>query len=54
MKGARGSISELSLGGPTKVKARKYFLFTKSSLKVENKEQLFDFVVTPHFIHTGA
>ena len=32
---ARGSISRLSLGGPTKVKARKFFLFTEGSLKVD-------------------
>ena len=43
---ARGSISGLSLGGPTKVKARESFLFTEGSLKVENKEHLFDFIVT--------
>ena len=43
---ARGSNSWLSLGGPTKVKAKKSFLFTEGSLKVEIKEHLFDFVVT--------
>ena len=42
----RGSSSGLSLEDPTKVKARKFLLFTESSLKVENKEHLFDFVVT--------
>ena len=41
-----GPGSGLSLVGPTKVKARKSFLFTKGSLKVENKEHLMDFVVT--------
>ena len=34
---AWGSGSELSLGGPTKVKARKSFPFTEGSLKVEIK-----------------
>ena len=43
---ARGSSFGLSVGGPTKVKACKSFLFTESSPKVENKEQLIDFVVT--------
>ena len=43
---ARGSSSGLSQGGPTKVKARKSFLFTEFSIKVENKEHFFDFVVT--------
>ena len=33
---ARGSSTGLSLVGPTKVKARKSFLFTEDSLKVEN------------------
>ena len=37
---ARGSSSGLSLGGPTKVKAHKFFLFTEGSLKVENKEKV--------------
>ena len=37
---ARGDISGICLGGPTKVKACKYFLFTEPSLKVENKEHL--------------
>ena len=37
---ARGSSSGLSLGGPTKVKASKSFLFTEGSLKVEDKESL--------------
>ena len=46
---ARGSITGLSLVGPTKVKARKPFLFTKSYLKVENKEYLVDFFVTFYF-----
>ena len=36
----------MSLVGLTKVKARKSFLFTEGYLKVENKEHLFDFVVT--------
>ena len=43
---ARGSISGLFLGGPTKFKACKSFIFTEGSLKVENKEHLFVFVVT--------
>ena len=47
---ARGSCSGLSLGGPTKVKARNSFLFTEGSLKAENKEHLIDFVVTLYFI----
>ena len=34
---ARGSSSGFSLGGSTKVKACKSFLFTQGSLKVENK-----------------
>ena len=37
---ARGSSSGLSLGGPTKVKASKSFLFTEGSLKVENNERM--------------
>ena len=41
---ARVSVTRFSLVGPTKITARKYFLFTEGSLKVENKEQLFDFV----------
>ena len=47
---ARGSSSGLSLGGPSKVKARKSFLFPEGFLGVENKEHLFDFNVTLHFI----
>ena len=43
---ARGSSSGLSLGGPTNVKAHKSFLFTECSLKVENKEHLFDGLAT--------
>ena len=43
---ARSSISGLSYGGPAKFKAPKSFLNTEGSLKVENKEHLFDFVVT--------
>ena len=43
---ARGSSTGLSQVGPTKVKACKSFLFTESSLKVENKEDLVDFVIT--------
>ena len=35
----------LSLGSPTKVEARKSYLFTEGSLKVENNEHLFEFVV---------
>ena len=42
---ARGSGSGLSLGGPTKVKMRKFFLFTEGSLEVESKEHLIEFVV---------
>ena len=34
---ARGSDSGLCLGGPTRVKAGKSFLFTEGSLKVEKK-----------------
>ena len=34
---ARGSCTGLSLVGPTKVKAWKYFLFTGGSLKAWNK-----------------
>ena len=48
---ARGSGSWLYLGNPTKVKANKFFLFTESSLKVENKEHLVDFVVTLYLSH---
>ena len=40
---ARGSISWLSLGGPTKVKNCKTFLFTECSLKVENKKHFISF-----------
>ena len=43
------SSTELSLTGPTKVDARKSFLLTERSLNVENKEHLFDFVVTLYF-----
>ena len=43
---ARVSSTELFLVGPTKVKAPKSFLYTEGSLKVENKEHLFDFVAT--------
>ena len=43
---AMWSISGLSLGFPTKVEAHKYFLFAGGSLRVENKENLFGFVVT--------
>ena len=43
---ARGSSTGLFLIGPTKVNTRKSFLFTKGFLKVENKEHLFDLVVT--------
>ena len=42
---ARGYGSKLSLGGPTKVKPRKSFLFTEGSIK-DDKEHLIDFVVT--------
>ena len=34
---ARGSSSGLNLGGPSKVKARKYLPFTERSFKNENK-----------------
>ena len=44
-----GSNSRLYFIGSTKVKAGKSFLFTEGSLKVENKEHLFDFVVTIYF-----
>ena len=37
-------ISRLFLEGSTKVKAGKSFLFSEGSLKVKNKEHLFDFV----------
>ena len=43
---ARRSSNGLFLVGPTKVKACKSFLFNEGSLKVENKEHLFDFVLT--------
>ena len=46
---ARGSGFRLSLGGPTKVKARKSFLFTEGLHKVENKKHLVDFVVTHYY-----
>ena len=37
---AKGSKTGLSLVGPTKVKARKSFLFTEGFLKVENNKSL--------------
>ena len=40
----RGSNTGFFHVGPTKVKACKSFLFTKSSLKVWDKEHLFDFI----------
>ena len=43
-----GSSAGLSLVGPTKVEARKSFLFTEGFFKVENKEHLNDFVVSPY------
>ena len=43
---ARGSSTRLSLVVPTKVKVCKSFLITEGSLKVENKEHLFDFFAT--------
>ena len=43
---ARGSSTGFSLVGPTNVKACKSYLFTEGSPEVENKEHLFDFVVT--------
>ena len=48
---ARGSSAGLFLIGPTKVKALKFILFTENpkSLKVKNKEHLFDFVVILYF-----
>ena len=45
---ARGSGSGLSLGGPTKVNARKSFLFTGGSLKVEIKNTCL--ILLSHFI----
>ena len=48
---AKGSSSGLSQGGPTKVKASKSFLFTDGFLRVENKENFIDFVVTLNFYH---
>ena len=39
-----GTGSGLSLGGPQKVKAGKFFYFTEGSFKVENKEHLISFV----------
>ena len=44
----RVSSSGLFCVRPTKVKARKSFLFTEGSLKVRNKEYLVDLVVTLH------
>ena len=42
----------LFLGHPrVKIKACKYFLITEVSLKVDNKEHLFDFVVTLYSHH---
>ena len=38
-----GSSSGLFIVGTTKVKACKSYLFSEGSLKVENKEHLFDF-----------
>ena len=49
-RGVAQSSSGLSMEGPTKVKARKSYLFTERSLKVENKEHLIDFIVTLYFI----
>ena len=46
---AWGSVTGLSQVGLTKVKARKPFQFTESSLRVWNKEHLVDFVVTLYF-----
>ena len=43
---ARGSSTGLLLVGPGKVKACESFLFTEGSPECENKEHLFDFVVT--------
>ena len=45
---ARGSRTGFTLVGPTKNKARKCFLFTEGSLKVENKEHLDDFYFSKH------
>ena len=39
---AKGAISRLSLGGPTKVKALKSILFTEGSLKVENNKKMWN------------
>ena len=49
---ARWSNTGLSLVGTNKVKARKSFLFTEGSLKVENKEHLFDFVCHTMYVKT--
>ena len=43
---ARESSYRFSLVGLTKVKARKYFLFTENFTCIENKEHLLDFVIT--------
>ena len=43
---SKGAISGLSNGGPTKVKACKSFLFAVGSLKVENKEHLYNLTLT--------
>ena len=40
------SSTRCSLLSPTKVKARKSFLFTKKFPCIENKEHLVDFVIT--------
>ena len=50
---ARGSSTVLSLVSLTLVKACKSFLFTEGTLKVENKEHLFDFVVTLYTYNTA-
>ena len=51
---ARGSSTGWSQVGPTKVKARKSFLFIEGSPEVENKIHLFDFVVTVYILQHVA
>ena len=43
---AMGFYTRISLVDPTKVKARKSFLFTEKLCCIENKEHLFLFVIT--------
>ena len=44
-RGAIQSVSGLSLGGPTKLKACKSLIYTEGSLWVENKEHLVDVII---------